>query len=88
MLARYPSSEDKGVGGEILQQYLRFFLQDDDELHWLGRNILAKEVTAEHLREVLTDVIQQRVESFQSSRAEITDEYLKTFMTRRLLDGR
>lgn len=82
------SSEDEGVGAETLQQYLRFFLQDDDELHRLQRNFQAKDVTAEHLREALTDVIQQRVVSFQSSRAKITDEYLKTFMTRRLLDGR
>lgn len=84
----FPSSDDKGVGADTLQQYLRFFLQDDDELHRLQRSLSSKEVTAEHLREVLTEVVQQRVESFQSSRAKITDEYLKTFMTRRLLDGR
>lgn len=75
----------EGIEVETAHQYLRFFLEADDELHRLQRGVTAREITTEHLTDTLTVAVQRQVARFQKDRSQITDEYLKAFMTPRLL---
>lgn len=83
---------------ETVFQYLRFFMQSDEEFeeleessHRAGRRKRdceegEKEIEEDELTKALTRAVQEQVAKFQKSRGEVTDDYLKGLMTRRLLE--
>lgn len=77
---------DTEIDTETLFQYLRFFMENDQELEGLERSFQAEELTIETLRTRLIAVIQEQIAGFQQYRVQITDDYLKDLMTPRLLE--
>ncbi|OCK74767.1 tryptophanyl-tRNA synthetase [Lepidopterella palustris CBS 459.81] len=66
-------------------QYLKFFMEDDDELESLTRRYRAGELSDEDVIKVVVEVVQAYVAEFQSHRGRVTDEFLQGFMEHRLL---
>ncbi|KAF1844289.1 tryptophanyl-tRNA synthetase [Cucurbitaria berberidis CBS 394.84] len=65
--------------------YLRFFLEDDEELRVIEERYGFGELSVEDTVPVLVRVLQGLVSKFQASRAKIDEETLKRFMEPRLL---
>ncbi|ORY08599.1 tryptophanyl-tRNA synthetase [Clohesyomyces aquaticus] len=70
---------------EVGLQYLKFFMEDDDELERVSRGYEAGKLDKNDVIGNLVKTLQAYVSNFQKQRAEITDEYLEGFMKRRLL---
>lgn len=82
----FPTTPGRESNIEVVFQYLRFFMDDDQELQSLERSFQAKELNAQDLVPILTRTIQEQVAMFKKNRVQITDDYLESFMTPRLLD--
>lgn len=70
---------------DVALEWLRFFVEDDDELATVQAKHQAHQFLAIELREILTDAILKVVKSFKASREAITNEALTQYMTPRLL---
>ena len=81
-----PTTPGGEMDMEVVFQYLRFFLEDDQEFQRLERGFAAKEVTQEDLQAAVTEAVQEQIARFQKNRIQVTDDYLKSFMTPKLLD--
>jgi tryptophanyl-tRNA synthetase len=71
---------------DVALEWLRFFLEDDDELATIQAKHQAHQLLSVELREILTQVIITNVARFKANRQGISNTVLKAFMTPRLLD--
>lgn len=81
-----PTSPGGKMDMEVVFQYLRFFMENDQELRSLERSFQASEVTKEDLRAIVTEAVQEQIAKIQKNRIQVTDDYLKIFMIPRLID--
>lgn len=79
------SKDVSSMDEDVVFQYLRFFLDDDEEYAKIERRYKNGNCSVEELAPSLIKVIQELVRQFQTSRTDITDQTLDAFMERRLL---
>jgi len=65
---------------DVPYQYLRFFLEDDDELEDIRSKYASGELLTGEVKAVLVKIIQDWLKQFQDRRAKVTDEDVKNFM--------
>ena len=65
---------------DIPYQWLRFFLEDDQELERIGASYKKGEITTGEVKAILIKVIQEFLADFQTKRANVTDEDVAYFM--------
>jgi len=70
---------------DIPYQWLRFFLEDDEELERIGDSYKKGEMTTGEIKQILIKVIQDFLAEFQARRNSITDDEVAMFMTKRSL---
>ncbi|KAI9699733.1 MAG: hypothetical protein M1836_002767 [Candelina mexicana] len=82
--------EHKRLGGrtelDVSFQYLKFFLEDDDELEIIRQGYESGELETGSLKARCIKELQIFVKEFQERKAKVTDELLDEFMTARKLD--
>ncbi|ADM12538.1 tryptophanyl-tRNA synthetase [Encephalitozoon intestinalis ATCC 50506] len=61
-------------------EYLRYFLDDDQELERYRLGYIKGEITSREMKEKCISIVQEFVLRYQESRKKITDEDLKVFM--------
>ena len=81
--------EHRKLGGDcdkdISYQYLRFFLENDDELEEIRKNYSSGAMLSGEIKAKLISVITPIVQSFQERRGQVTDDDVKEFMRSRKL---
>lgn len=81
--------EHRELGGnpdvDVAFQYLTFFLDDDEKLERLRNGYKDGTVLTGEMKEELIKVIQPILATFQSNRAAVTDDAVRTFMAPRNL---
>jgi len=81
--------EHREKGGDcdkdISYQYLRFFLEDDDELEKIRQDYTSGKLLSGEIKAKLIAILQPLVKDFQERRAQVTEETLNSFMTPRKL---
>jgi tryptophanyl-tRNA synthetase len=81
--------EHRQFGGDtnvdVAFQYLRFFLEDDDELEKIRVAYEKGEMLTGELKAICIRELQKYVTAFQERRAKVDDEAVKLFMERRPL---
>lgn len=81
--------EHREQGGDtevdVAFQYLRFFLEDDDELEKIGVAYRKGEMLTGELKAICIKELQKYVAAFQERRAKVDDETVKLFMQTRPL---
>jgi len=70
---------------DISYQYLRFFLEDDEELKQIEKNYTSGELLTGELKKKLIDVLQPIITGHQEHREKVTDDVVQAFMTPRKL---
>ncbi|EGS18161.1 tryptophanyl-tRNA synthetase-like protein [Thermochaetoides thermophila DSM 1495] len=89
---RVSVEEHRQFGGDtevdVAYQYLRFFLEDDDELERIKVAYEKGEMLTGELKAICIRELQKYVAAFQERRAKVTDETVKLFMTPRPLTWR
>lgn len=70
---------------DVPYQYLRFFLEDDEELAAIGKAYGSGEMLTGEIKGRLIEVLQELVQEHQDRRAEVTEELVDLFMTPREL---
>jgi len=80
----------KQLGGncekDISFQYLKFFLEDDEELAKIEREYKSGEMLSGQLKAKLIEIIQKIVADIQERRANISDDLVNEFMSARKLE--
>ncbi|MES1913033.1 MAG: hypothetical protein MHM6MM_005266 [Cercozoa sp. M6MM] len=71
---------------DVAIQYLRFFLDDDEELASIETRYAKGELLSGEVKQRLAEVITPIVQAFQRRRANVTDEMVEAFMSVRQLD--
>jgi tryptophanyl-tRNA synthetase len=86
---RVSQEEHRQFGGDtsvdVAFQYLRFFLEDDDELERIRLAYETGEMLTGELKAICIGELQKYVAGFQERRAKVDDETVKLFMERRPL---
>jgi tryptophanyl-tRNA synthetase len=81
--------EHRELGGDtsvdVAFQYLRFFLEDDEELEKIRVSYEKGEMLTGELKAICIKLLQEYVAGFQARRAEVDDETVNLFMGRRPL---
>jgi len=81
--------EHKEHGGDttvdVSYQYLRFFLEDDDELERIRVSYESGEMLTGELKAICIKELQKYVAAFQERRAKVGDDVVELFMERRPL---
>jgi tryptophanyl-tRNA synthetase len=76
--------EHRREGGDtevdVAYQYLRFFLEDDEELEQIGKDYRAGTLLTGQLKSKCIGLLQAFVKNFQENRAKVTDELVAQFM--------
>lgn len=67
-------------------QYLRFFLEDDEELARIGEAYKKGEMLTGEVKKRLIEVLVPMVQAHQEARKAATDEVVKEFMAVRQLE--
>jgi tryptophanyl-tRNA synthetase len=70
---------------DISYQYLRFFLEDDEELKQIEKNYTNGELLTGELKKKLIAVLQPIITGHQERRAKVTDDVVRAFMNPRKL---
>ncbi|KAL3313767.1 Tryptophan--tRNA ligase, cytoplasmic [Cichlidogyrus casuarinus] len=73
---------------DVSFQYLRFFLEDDEQLETIRRDYTSGELLTGNLKKTLIDLLSKIVTDHQANRCKITDEILDKFMRPRSLNFR
>jgi tryptophanyl-tRNA synthetase len=68
---------------DIAYQYLRFFMEDDDELQRIGEEYKAGRMMTGEIKEICSEVITKFIIEYQEKRAKVTDEDVKYFCSTR-----
>lgn len=81
--------EHRRIGGrpddDLSYQYLRFFLDDDDELFRIRDEYERGIMTTGELKQILIDVLSEFLTRFQKRRSEITEDEIKNITSMRSL---
>lgn len=79
---------EKGANLEvdIAFQYLRFFLEDDDELARIGEEYSNGRMMTGEIKEICAKVLTEFIQEYQERRKEVTDEDVKLFTKVRPID--
>merc|ERR1712110_752590 len=81
--------EHREKGGDcevdISYQWLRFFLEDDEELEQIRKDYSAGQLLSGEIKAKLIACIQPIIKDFQEKRSAVTDQDVKDFMTTRKL---
>ena len=81
--------EHRAQGGDtsvdVSYQYLRFFLEDDEELEKIRVAYETGEMLTGELKAICIKELQKYVSAFQERRAKVEDETVKLFMEKRPL---
>ena len=81
--------EHRALGGDpevdVAYQYLKFFLEDDDELERLRVSYKSGELSTGELKAICIRELQTYVAAFQERRAKVDDDTVKLFMSTRPL---
>lgn len=72
---------------DIAYQFLRFFLEDDDELARIGEEYSSGRMMTGEVKALCADVIQQFVTDYQEKRKQVTDEDVELFCSTRKING-
>lgn len=84
------AEEQRRLGGnpdvDVSFQYLRFLLDDDEEIKDIEEKYRKGEMLTGELKKRCIEVLQEIVGGFQKRRAEITDEVVQEFMKTRPLE--
>ncbi|KAG6850599.1 tryptophan--tRNA ligase [Arthromyces matolae] len=79
--------EHRRLGGntevDVAYQYLRFFLEDDDELEQLGKDYRAGTLLTGQLKARCIQELQKFVVDFQERKSKVSDEDIEQFMDAR-----
>ena len=82
--------EHREKGGDttvdVSFQYLRFFLEDDDELERIRVEYESGRLLTGELKAICIKELQKYVAAFQERRGQVTDETVDVFMARRALN--
>ena len=82
--------EHREKGGDttvdVSFQYLRFFLEDDDELERIRVEYESGKLLTGELKAICIKELQKYVAAFQERRGQVTDETVDVFMGRRALN--
>jgi len=82
--------EHRKLGGncetDIAFQYLRYFLEDDDELERIRVDYTSGKMLSSDVKKVAIDTLQKIISEFQERRKTITDETVQEFTAIRKLD--
>ena len=70
---------------DIPYQYLRFFLEDDDELKRIEKEYGQGKMMTSEVKNILIKLVTEIITQFQTRRARVSDDILKTFMSVRKL---
>lgn len=70
---------------DVPYNYLKFFLEDDDELEQIRVEYSAGRMSSGQIKQRLIGVLQPLVEEHQRARARVTDDVVRAFMTVRQL---
>eukprot|EP00756_Hemistasia_phaeocysticola_P012884 Hpha_TRINITY_DN15235_c2_g1::TRINITY_DN15235_c2_g1_i1::g.67884::m.67884/K01867/WARS, trpS; tryptophanyl-tRNA synthetase len=71
---------------DVAFQWLRFFLEDDEELDHIQREYAAGRMLTGQVKKRLVEVLTPMITAFQERRAKVTDEEVKEFLAKRPLD--
>ena len=71
---------------DVAYQYLRFFMEDENEYQEIGRKYQKGELLTGEVKAKAIEVIQKVVAEHQANRAKVTDEIIKDFMSRKKID--
>lgn len=71
---------------DVPYQYLRFFLEDDEELAHIGREYAAGRMLTGEVKKKLIETLTPMILAHQEARAKVTDEVVRGFMAVRPLD--
>ncbi|KAF7681010.1 Tryptophan--tRNA ligase [Astathelohania contejeani] len=78
--------EHRKYGGntnvDVAYNYLRYFLEDDNEFERLGEGYRKGEITSGEMKARCIEVIQHFILDYQQKRAKITDEIVDNFMAK------
>lgn len=81
--------EHREKGGDcevdIAYQYLRYFLEDDDELEEIRKGYSSGALLTSDLKKRLISLLQDLIREHRERRATLTDETIRQFMTPRKL---
>ncbi|RZF34171.1 hypothetical protein LSTR_LSTR003581 [Laodelphax striatellus] len=82
--------EHRELGGDcsvdISYQYLRFFMEDDEQLEKIKKDYESGALLTGELKKILVETLQPIIAEHQKRRAEITDDVVKQYMTPRKLN--
>ncbi|XP_039281617.1 tryptophan--tRNA ligase, cytoplasmic [Nilaparvata lugens] len=82
--------EHREMGGDcsidIAYQYLRFFMEDDQQLEKIKKDYESGALLTGELKKILIETLQPIIAEHQKRRAEVTDDVVKQFMTPRKLN--
>jgi tryptophanyl-tRNA synthetase len=70
---------------DVSYEYLRFFLEDDEELARIGNDYKTGKLLTGEVKARLIDVLSPMVAEHQKRRAEVTNEVVKAYMSIRPL---
>ena len=78
---------EKGGNAEVdvSFQYLRYFMEDDDELARIKKEYETGKLLTGELKAICIQYLQAYVKAFQERRAEVTDEMVKDFFSKKEL---
>ena len=65
---------------DVAYQYLRVFMEDDEELDQIGRDYESGKMTTGEIKDICTQVLQDIVQEHQSRRAQVDDLTVERFM--------
>lgn len=65
---------------DVAYQYLRFFVEDDDEIEQLAKDYRAGTLLSGGMKKKCIEVLQQFVTEFQEKRNQVTDEVVEDWM--------
>ena len=66
---------------DVPYQYLKFFLEDDDELNRIGQLYSQGKIMTSDVKNICIQTIQKFIAAFQERRSKITEDILNEFMT-------
>jgi len=70
---------------DVSYQYLKFFLDDDAKLAQIGEDYSSGKMLTGQVKQVLIDILVERVRQHQIARSAVTDDVIKAFMSVRPL---
>lgn len=83
--------EHREKGGDIEvdvpYQWLRFFLEDDEHLAKVAAEYSSGKMMTGEIKKLLIETLQKFVKEFQDTRAKITDDTVKHFMSIRKIEA-